>query len=224
MSMLTSSKVVEFIGVVNPNGSINVQYSTGFVGDYSRFGDQVLPRRDSVQQACELYERQVPWGGVLVFFVYLLCLLSMGQSVLLIFLFLFLFLLILLQLLFHHTPLCEQFTILKTRLNCPRTLYYPTTVKKDASGQRLFLHFSTLSWMFVSHYNRNLQREIQSYVSSKSTAVRVNRYSSSRIRVKYQSFFFCRCMSMLLQSMSYWLRSKTRSKILQRRIGFLDPQ
>lgn len=39
MSMLTSSKVVEFIGVVNPNGSINVQYSTGFVGDYSRFGD-----------------------------------------------------------------------------------------------------------------------------------------------------------------------------------------
>ncbi|CBK22001.2 uncharacterized protein [Blastocystis hominis] len=28
-------KVVEFIGVVNPNGSINAQYSMGFTGDYS---------------------------------------------------------------------------------------------------------------------------------------------------------------------------------------------
>lgn len=224
MSVLTSSKVVEFIGVVNPNGSINVQYSTGFAGDYSRFGDQVLPRCDSVQQACELYERQVPWGGVLVFFVYLLCLLSMRQSVLLIFQFQFQFLFLFLYLLFHHTFFCEWFTILKIRLNCPRNLYYPTTVKKDASGRRLFLLSSTLSWMFVSHYNRNLQKEIQSYVSSKSTSVRVNRYSSSRIRVTNQSFFFCRCMSMLLQSMSYWLRSKTRFRILQRRTGFLDPQ
>ena len=42
MSVLTSSKVVELIGVVNTNGSINVQYSTGFAGDYSRFGDHVF--------------------------------------------------------------------------------------------------------------------------------------------------------------------------------------
>lgn len=34
--MLMFSKVVEFIGVVNPNGSINAQYSVGFTGDYSR--------------------------------------------------------------------------------------------------------------------------------------------------------------------------------------------
>lgn len=76
LSMLMGSKVVEFIGVVNPNGSINAQYSMGFTGDYSRFGDFVLLRCVSIQQACELYEREVPWGSVLVLFVYLVCLLS----------------------------------------------------------------------------------------------------------------------------------------------------